>query len=310
MKKQNAFILAAAMMALTFITSCKTGKSAQSSMQGKEEKLADALLWEITGEGIAKPSYIFGTIHMINQNDYFLPKGTLSAIEDSEQMIFEIDMAEMTDMSALMGVMGKIFMKDNISLKDLLDDTEYALVKAHFEKIGMPLAFLERIKPMFLSALAYGDMDPQGLQNGAIKSYEIEFYQLAKDKSMETGGLETIDFQISVFDSIPYEAQAKMLVETIKTSSSDNDEFKIMSDMYKAQKINDMISMMSAEGSDIADYQDILLTTRNVNWIPQIIEQAKSKQTFFAVGAGHLAGSTGVLNLLKKQGIKIRPLSI
>ncbi|MBP9195008.1 MAG: TraB/GumN family protein [Saprospiraceae bacterium] len=281
--------------------SCKTSQKTYTPLE-------KSLLWEISGPGIQQPSYLYGTIHMIPSDDYFLPKGTLSAIEASQNMVFEIDMKEMSDVSALFGMMGKIFMKDGVTLKTLLTTDEYKLVENHFKDMGLPIFFLERIKPMFLSAFATSDMNPNSLKDGSIKSYEMEFYEISQDRNMTTGGLETIDFQVSVFDSIPYKEQAKMLVESLKTLDDDNGELDQLVALYKAQDIDAMVNTMSSESSELAPYEDILLNGRNKNWIPQIIQQAKQQSTFFAVGAGHLAGSKGVIHLLRKEGYKVKPV--
>ena len=292
-------------LVLLIFASCKTRKNIASS---ETTALENALLWEMKVDGTDNISYVYGTIHMINKSDYFLPNGTLTAIENSDKMIFEIDIADMNDMSALMGIMGKIFMKDGVTLQELISEEDYKVVTDHFADMGLPMMMLNKIKPMFLSAFAYADLDPNSMNTGDIKSYEMEFYDMAESKNMPTGGLETIDFQISVFDSIPYKDQAQLLVETIKSSDTSNDEFKIMTDMYKRQDINSMVSMISEEESGYADYEDILLVKRNIAWIPQMINEANNQPTFFAVGAGHLGGKNGVINLLRKEGVSIKPI--
>ena len=284
-------------------------KSKKDLAQKSDLDNTNALLWEISGNGLSAPSYVFGTIHIIGANDYFLPNGTLTAIDQSKKVMFEIDMNEMNDMSNMMSLMGKAFMKDGLTLKDLLSADDYTLVQQHFQRMGLPLMFLERMKPMFLSALAYGDMDPNGLSSGSLKSYEMELMKLSQNKSLPVGGLESIEFQLGVFDEIPYKDQAKMLIETIKAGNSDNDEFKIMVDMYKRQDIRSMVQMIDSESSGMGKYEDILLSNRNKNWIPIMETNMKAQSTFFAVGAGHLAGKEGVLNLLKKAGYKLKPLS-
>ena len=295
---------------VVLILSLVMSSCARKSGVAGNTKEADALLWEITGPGMPSPSYVYGTIHMIDADDYFLPKGTLSAIENCKAMFFEIDVNEMTDMSAMMGLMDKIFMKDGKTLKELLSKEDYKLVGDYFSKMGLPIMLLERIKPLFLSAMTYGDFSPDAFQKGEMKSYELEFNELAQDKGMETGGLETIEFQIGVFDKIPYEAQAEMLVQSLKTVDTENDEMKIMTDMYKKQQITKMATMALGEGEgNLQGYESLLLSERNKSWIPQILEQSKKKPTFFAVGAGHLGGEMGVLNLLRKEGVKVKPLS-
>ncbi|MFM2392278.1 MAG: hypothetical protein RLZZ546_255 [Bacteroidota bacterium] len=295
-------------LSLIGVLSCKTAQKSENKSQSQNIGNSKSLLWEITGKGISKPSYVYGTIHMIPAQDYFLPKGTLTAIDNSEEMFFEIDMKDMSDMSSLMGMMNKIFMKDGLTLKDILTKEDYKIANEYFTKMGLPMFMLERIKPMFLSAFAMTDMNPNSMKDGKIKSYEMEFYEMAKEKNMNTGGLETIEFQIAVFDSIPYSDQAKMLMETLKSGDSENDEFKKMVNIYKQQDVEAMIEMMSSGSSDLGEHEDILLTKRNINWIPAIIKQAKTKPTFFAVGAGHLGGKNGVLHLLRKEGYLVKPI--
>ncbi len=287
-----------------FTTSCKTTKA--TSQESKT--LENALLWKISGKDLKEDSYLYGTIHIIGADDYFLPKGTMAAIDASKKLVFEIDMKEMSDISSLMGMMNKIFMSDGKTLKDLITDSDYKLVSDHFKKIGLPIFMLERMKPMFLTVFAYGDIDPSGLKNGNMKSYEMEFLELANSTGKTTGGLETLDFQIGLFEEIPYEDQAKMLVDAIKTSDASDDSFKKMTDMYLSQNITAMVEMISEDGSEVAGFEDKLLVNRNKNWIPKMISAATLEPTFFAVGAGHLAGKDGVINLLKRAGYKVTPI--
>lgn len=294
-----------------FFSSCKSTKHGviEHNQKSENQKLDDALLWKIEGAQLTTPSYLFGTIHIINSDDYFLPQGTLTAIDAVTNMVFEIDMNEMSDMSNIMGLMSKAFMKDGKTLRDLLSTDDYSVVDNHFKKIGMPLVMLERIKPMFLSALAYGDMDPAGLQNGSMKSYEMEFYEMAKQADKPVSGLETIEFQMSIFDSIPYQAQAEMLVETIKKSDSESDEFEVMTKLYKSQNITGMIEMIGDDTQQLSEHEEVLVSKRNRNWIPVMREMMNNQPTFFAVGAGHLAGDQGVIKLLQREGYTVTPIS-
>jgi len=286
------------------VVSCKTNKSLTDN-----KELENALLWKIEGNDLSTPSYLYGTIHMIDAKDYFLPEGTLAAIDASEKMVFEIDMNEMNDMSKIMGIMSQAFMADNLSLEDLISEEDYKLVDEHFQEVGLPLAMLKRLKPMFLTVFASSDMDPNGLQMGSLKSYEMEFAEMANDANMETGGLETIEFQMGVFDEIPYEAQAEMLVEAIKNADAGTDEFDVMTELYLTQNINGMVTMIGDEDKELAKYEDILLHKRNRAWIPQMATMMKEGPVFFAVGAGHLGGPIGVITLLKNEGYKLTPIS-
>jgi len=297
-------------LALLLVTSCGSSKEATMKQAASDyQPLENSLLWKIEGKDAIAPSYLYGTIHMIQADDFFLPSGTMSAIDAADQVVFEIDMNEMSDMGSMMGLMSKAFMKDGKTISDLLSAEDYKLLEEKFSKLGLPMMMLERIKPAFLTVFAY-DIDPSGMQNGSIKSYEMEFFDMANNANKPVSGLETIEFQMSVFDSISYEDQAKMLVDALKAGDSENDDFKVMTDMYKSQNINAMVEMIDDDevmGSE--DSNDILLTGRNKNWIPVMSDLMKTKKVFFAVGAAHLAGETGVIHLLRKQGYKLTPVS-
>jgi hypothetical protein len=236
------------------------------------------------------------------------------ALMSTDGVAFEIDMEDMSDMSKIMGMMSSMYMKDNQTLRDLLDDEEYERVNAHFQKMGLPLAFLERIKPMFLSMMAGGGEDMMGfsLDGGAsssMVSYEMQLMEMAKKEKKEISGLETMEFQMSLFDSIPYGAQAKMLMSSIeaegKSEEGDN-QLDMMVKMYKAQDIQGMQNIMKDEPDALGGYEELLLQKRNRNWIPIMSEMMAEKPVFFAVGAGHLGGEEGVISLLRQQGYEVK----
>lgn len=306
------WLLIAALFTFNFVA-CKSSKDMEeNSLQVEKSsipvKLDNALLWKISGNGLKVPSYLYGTIHIINSEDYFLPEGTLGAMEKSHTMVFEINMNDMTDISAQMGLLKEIFMKDNLTLKDLVTEEDYGLIETHFKKMGLPMMMFERMKPMFLTVFAGEGMDVMGLQNGSMKSYEMEFFELAQKANKEVDGLETMEYQMSMFDSIPYQVQADMLVQTIKSSDAGSDQFKQMIDIYKAQNIEGMVSMISEEDSGMGGYESLLVDQRNMNWIPIMKEQMVNGPIFYAVGAGHLGGKNGVINLLKKEGFSVTPI--
>lgn len=268
----------------------------------------NSLLWEISGNDLEAPSYLFGTIHMIGKDDFFLTDETKKAIDKSELVTFEINMEDMMNISSQFSLLTKAFMADNLTLKDLLTEEEYKIVQQHFAKIGIPLFFFERIKPMFLTVMASGDLSGDAMSTGEIVSYEMEIMEIAKKDDKEIGGLETAEFQMSMFDSIPYKAQAKMLIESIQAEEGDNDQFAEMVELYKNQDLVGMSTMISSEEGGLDGYEDLLLVTRNKNWIPIMGEMMLKQTTFFAVGAGHLGGEMGVIELLRKEGYELKPL--
>lgn len=279
--------------------------------------LEKSLLWKISGNGLENESYLYGTIHIIDAESFFWPENTMESFNKSDKVVFEIDLDEMSDIGNMMGLMTKVMMKDGMTLKKLLSDEDYAMVNDHFKDLGLPMFMLEKMKPMFLTIFAEGDMDFAAMQDpsqATTKSYEMEFYDLANNTEKPVHGLETMDDQISLFDSIPYIDQANMLVESIRASAEPVDgeesELEMITRMYVEQDISSMVSTIESEDSELAGFEDLLLNDRNQKWIPQMSTYMKDGPTFFAVGAGHLAGHEGVINLLRNVGYTLTPISI
>jgi len=273
-----------------------------------DEPLEKSLLWKITGKGI-KPSYLFGTIHIIGAKDYVWTPTMDKALKKTKKLVTEIDMSQQLTMA--LEVMQLAPMKDDKTLEDLLSKEDYAMVKQFFteeaksKEAKMTFSVAQNWQPMLLMSALYPEMI-----DGPIKMYEMELVKIAKKADMEFGGLETVGDQMKVFHGIPYEDQAETLVETIqklKESDGVSPELQTMIDQYKTQDVDGMLEEMDEQLDDMGD-PDALIDNRNRNWIPQIIAMSKEQRTFYAVGAGHLGGENGVIRLLRKQGYKVTPV--
>ncbi|MFN4079884.1 MAG: TraB/GumN family protein [Saprospiraceae bacterium] len=266
----------------------------------------NALLWRISGKGMKQESYLYGTIHVIPKAEFRLSEQARAALERSRRVAFEIDMRDMTNLRAQFNMLGKASMRDGMTLSKLLSEEDYQLVKTRMSERGLPMIGpLERVKPLFLSMMLGSD-DEVGGSRQAMTSVEMELYRMCRKKRLESAGLETIDYQLSLFDSIPYEAQARMLVEAVRGADANNaDELSKMFEMYARQDINAMQKSISSDDEGLMKYERLLLTQRNQNWIPVMERMMREKTTFFAVGAGHLAGPQGVIALLRGRGYRV-----
>src|SRR5690606_2965465 len=103
-----------------------------------------SLLWKISGKDLSTESYLFGTIHMINEADYFWTPAMNTAFEKSELIVFELNTREMTDLSSMMGMFEQFLMKGDTTLRDILSEEDYGLLEEHFQTIGLPLMLFEK----------------------------------------------------------------------------------------------------------------------------------------------------------------------
>ena len=244
------------------------------------QKLENSTLWKIEGNGLEKPSYIFGTIHITC--DASLEDDVKKALDETSQVVLEIDM---DDPSMQTKMMGGMYMKDGKKISDLVSKEDYAIIDSLItNEVGMPLKMVENIKPFFLIAMLYPKM-----LDCPMQSFEQELMAVATEQKEDINGLETIEDQMKVFDDIPYEDQVADLLKTAKDNlQKDRDMFTKMLDIYKDENIEALIAMMNDDESS------------SVN-----SEYAIEQPTFFGVGAGHLAGEFGVINLLREAGYTV-----
>jgi uncharacterized protein len=275
------------------------GCNAQDNHPFVKQKNNQSLLWEISGNGLKKPSFLFGTFHLLCKEDIHFSEALLRAIKLSDVIYMEMDMDDPTTMLSGMLYMN---MKDDKKLSDLYSAEDYKRLEKYFaDSLGMPLALLQRAKPYFLVALLY----PRMMKCSSPAGVEEELVKIAKDDKKEIRGLETMQFQASVFDSIPYEWQAKELLKNIDSFPVYQKEFDEMLQVYKDQRLDSMESMISKSEFGADQYEDLLVNNRNRNWVQQLDTILKKESVFVAVGAGHLVGKSGLIELLKKAGYQV-----
>ena len=278
--------------------------TAQKDVQIKP--LEKSLLWEISGNGLTKPSYLYGTIHMLCKDDAVLSDSLAAIIEKTDKVYLEVDMDNMIEM---LGALTRMKMKGDTTLADLLSKEDYEKVKSYMENANtlLPFSVLESYKPMLVASLL--------LESGIGCDEPVAMEQLILSKAKQSGkkvdGLESMAYQLSIFDSIPYKVQAAELLKYVETgagSSAADKEFEEMMEAYKAQDLEKLGSLISKSESSINEYADLLLNNRNRNWVNKLKTIMPDKPVTIAVGAGHLPGEKGVISLLRKEGYTVRPV--
>ncbi len=274
----------------------------QQKTQLMQQHDGNSLLWQVSGKDLKKPSFIFGTFHLLCKGDIQFSGQLKKSFNAADEIYMEMDM---DDPSTMLSGLLYMNMKEGKKLKDLYTEEEYAKVENYFrDTLGMPMMLFQSVKPYFLVAMLY----PKMMNCKTSSGVEEELVNLAKENKKEIKGLETMQFQASVFDSIPYEWQAKELLKNIDSFSTYKKEFDTMLLQYKQQQLEAMGRMISKSEFGTDKYEDLLLNNRNRNWTEQLKTIMKKESVFVAVGTGHLVGEKGLLNLLRKEGYSVVPL--
>lgn len=292
--KKIAGLLAVSMSLLSLAGLAQTGPN------------KNTLLWKITGKGLEKPSFLFGTIHMLCKEDAGLSDNLKKAIREADEVYFEVDLDNMFEM---LTSMSKMQMKGDTTLKDLLTADEYEKVKAYFESHAsiLPFSMLETYKPILAASLL--QQDEMACETTAMMEQEI--MKVAQQFSKKISGLETMGYQAGVLDQIPYKLQAQQLVKFVEDSGKENsedEETQAMMQAYRDQDLKKLEELITQSDPAIANYTEVLLFQRNRNWVEKMQKIMPGKNLLFAVGAGHLPGDQGVIELLRKAGYTVTPV--
>jgi uncharacterized protein YbaP (TraB family) len=284
----------------SLMCSLATAKAQTTGNNLKANADDNSLLWEISGNGLATSSYLFGTFHLLCKDDIHFGEALKQAITNSKKVYLELDL---DDPATLMGGLMLMNMKGGKKLKDLYTEEQYQKISIFFrDSLKTPIGLFQQMKPAFLAALLYPKMMPCN----ASSSVEESIMQLAKAGGKEIRGLETMAFQASVFDSIPYEKQAEELLQGIDSMEKARIDFGLMLAAYKEQRLDKIEKIINDPGFGSTVNQEALLDNRNKNWVGQLKQIMKQEPVFTAVGAGHLVGKNGLIALLRAEGYVVR----
>lgn len=257
-----------------------------------------SLLWEVSGNGLSKPSYIYGTIHMICEPDFIMHDKTKQAFAKSDQLIMEVNFTEPAEAAALQKAM-----ISPVPLSKKLSTDQYKLLDSVLAlKTGIQIKTMDQLTLTALTSFAIS----KTLPCTDIKSYEFEFLSFAKAQHKSIGALETVKQQSDYFSKAFTDAT---LIQQIVNFDDYKNVFSEMTVAYKSENLNQLATVLKDKRFGNTEESDKwMLEIRNANWAKQMPVMMKDKSCFFAVGVGHLPGKDGILNLLKAQGYTVKPL--
>lgn len=262
---------------------------------------ANCLLWQITHKDLEDTSWLFGTIHLINQDDFVVRSEVQAAMSACPVVAFELKLNDLGMMAKMMRMMQ---LPGDSTLADVLDEAQHQLLRTYVEdSSGMDFAAFERQKPLALMQLQLQNMIP-----GTPASYELHFLQMALSTGQEVVGLEQIEDQMAVFDGIPYAEQVEWIMDLFVHADSMAEVYAQLVEAYLDEDLKQMYALMLEESPELAAYSESLLFERNRNWIPKIETLMRQRSTFIAVGAAHLPGPQGVVKLLQEAGYLVEPV--
>lgn len=275
------------------------------------------LLWRITGNGLKKPSYLFGTYHIAPFSMVDSIEGLASAINNVDKVYGEVVASDMLNPDTLAYMAQRLTLPGDTTLAGLLSPQEFSTVETFLENnlklslddINMakmlPVAVTNQIT-VLTTVKGVPDYDPSNPLDAGIQ-------ELAKSLGKEVEGLESVGTQMDLMVSQPLPRQIEQLVCTVESFDSLAAQSRQLTDAYFSQDLLRIEALMIGDGEDSAcDYTPeekyALINERNEAWMRKLPDIMESGSTLFAVGAGHLVGSDGLIAMLIDAGYEVDPV--
>jgi uncharacterized protein len=267
---------------------------------------SQSLFWEISGNGLDKPSFLYGTMH-VQDNAVFQFKPTvLPALDSADFLLLELNLDSVNPIE----LMASLVMTDDVSLDKLLKKKDYALIEKFFkDSLQMSVYLFNRVQP-FYTATIVSAKDLKKEQDDALDAF---FFKRAKTNGIACIGLEHIREQIGAFSAIPYQYQADYLVQTVRNyyqSTPSNDTNDLL-ELYLKGDLEGLIQL-TMDAFDDPAINDLFKThfiqIRNQHMVQRMLPYLHKGSAFVGVGAAHLGGNEGIIQLLRNLGYTVNPL--
>ena len=262
--------------------------------------------WKVTGRDTTV--YLVGSVHLLTKDFYPLHAALESAYKDSDLLVEEVDIADMTGPGAQMAMLQKGMQPSSTPIDKVLSPATFALLQKKATELNLPIDALKQFKPWMI-ALTIEAMQWQKAGFDPQYGLDMHFYEQAKNDNKTVQGLETVEYQIARFDEMPPEMQDHLLSETLKEMDT---EQQSMTKLIEAWRTGDATAVERIVLKDLQQEPQLyqrLLVERNKNWMPKLDALfARRSRALVVVGAAHLVGPDGLLAMLKAKGYKVEQL--
>lgn len=268
---------------------------------------ADPAAWRMTGRNGAEIT-LLGSMHVMRPSDHPLPSSIDALVERADLIVMEVDIDDIDVAAQQRLILETAMLPQGTVLEDVVDEEAYRLVEQHMRELGVDLTQLERFEPWFL-AITVLELGMRKIGFQAERGVEQYVLGRAQAAGTEIVGLETLEFQIGLFDALPPEQQQALLEQTL----SELDEgAAVLGEMVAAWRDGEL-ERLSAELLDEFDQfpglYETIVTKRNSAWVPALERMlADGRRRLVVVGALHLVGPDSVIDQLRERGHDVERL--
>ena len=264
-------------------------------------------LWKIQSK--TNSVYVLGSIHYLKKEMYPLNETIEKAFEKSDILVVEVNIDDTGKVDTQKLVESALYWDDETLEKHVSTQT-YGLVKKELERLAVPLELIGKQKPWFLS-LTLASLEIVKL--GFDPNYGIDRYFLSKaEGKKKILEMESFDYQINLFCQLTEKEQELLLLYTLKDIKVLEQELDKLVQAWTSgddKGLESIVTKSVTEDKRLAPIYEKLIYERNRNMASKIEDYLKTKETYLViVGAGHLVGNQGIIEILKGKGFFVEQL--
>jgi len=274
------------------------------SLNAQTKKATNTLLWEISGNGLKKPSYLFGTHHFTSRKFADTMRVLQEKLKSVDGVVGEIVMD-----STVQGRMAPFLMMKNNTLDSLFNPAEYKEVDDYIKAKNpdIDLKALNTLKPALVSIMI------MLLDNPEIKEItdgiDDSFQKYAKSNAKSLYGLETAEYQGALLFDSDLQKQKNALLKSIRESDKNKLKIKELTTYYLTQDMDKLTDFFKTQDEETREFMTEMLKNRNNRWLDQLPALMGKESLFIVVGAGHLVGGEGLIKGLQVKGYTLKPIA-
>ena len=259
-----------------------------------------SLLWKVSGKKMKAPSYLYGTIHIQDARVASFDTTVLNALNRCEAFAMEVLLDEIN----MRGIQKAMMMPEGKYLNTLLSQEDFALLDSICKaKLGISAIFMNGMKPFFVSST----LEQLDLRQDAEDALDLYLLKKAREYGKVCYGLEKYMDQIRAIDAISLKEQADMLSQMLHDTAQVSQDFEDMLEAYLRFEL-DSLAAMTQDTALPKKFEKVLVNDRNVTMVKRFLTISGEHTVFCAVGAAHLAGTKGIIALLRKKGYTVEPV--
>ncbi|EDM36909.1 hypothetical protein PBAL39_18584 [Pedobacter sp. BAL39] len=268
------------------------------STYAQVKPIENSLLWEISGNGLSKPSYLFGTFHILCPDNFAIADNVKTALSKTDRITFEVNIADPEFIPSIQKAM-----MSPIPLSKRLSPQQFQALDSVLTVLKSPYT-LKQMDNLSLQAVSSFLMQ-KILPCETPVSFEGELLKVAQEQHKPAAGLETVEFQMECLRNAF--SDEHLYQQILKIEKMDAD-LKAMIAMYQQQNLNGIYSYVMKKETVETESEKWMMEVRNKNWVAAMPVMMEKESNLFAVGAGHLGGKYSLVTMLREKGYTVKPI--